>query len=303
MINTKLAYIEPKSISKVSTVLSLIITVIGVIISLIAIGLIVSALPQLNTYISTNISAFIIIGIIIGLILSLVLNYVVVYINALLYNYLLKYFKGIQFELTPYNEIKEIDILPTLTMEMIIMAIWFIFAEIVLILTFSIVISLISSASNIFGNINVATLTANSLTVVTLATLISWVFMSILMFIAMFIFNFFTRRNPLKLDIVENDILELKSIDVISYVMSVGFTLLTIQLIRTLINIMVSGSMEVALLNIVNTIAICIVFTAVMPFLYNIISSKMGGIRFNIEPSSNMIQEYNITNNSDDYDM
>ncbi|MDO5825035.1 MAG: hypothetical protein BZ137_04745 [Methanosphaera sp. rholeuAM130] len=303
MINTRLAYLEPKSVSKISTVMTFIICIIGLIIFLIAMGIVVAAVPQLKEYLFTNYITYTAIGIIIGLILTLLLTYVSSYINALLYNYLMKYFKGIQFELTPYNEIKEIDIIPSLSIFMILTSIWFIVSGILLFLASSVVLSLLSQLTSRFANLDLSTITVGSLTVVTLIVLLSIVFMGILALITMFIFNFYTRRNPLKIEVLENNGLELKSINVISYVMSIGLTLLTIELIRTVMNIMVGGSMEVALLTIINTIAICIIYTASVPAIYNFVASKIGGLKFDIEPSSNMIQEYPITENLPNYNI
>lgn len=303
MINTRLAYLEPKSSAKISTAMSLIGSIIAMVISVIAMILLVSYVPQLKTYVSNNISLFLIFGIVIGLLITLIFNYLITYINVLLYNYLLKYFKGIQFELTPYNEIKEIDILSTLSITLIIAAIWFIIMGIILFLTFSAVVSILSHVTSVFSNLNIATIATTSLVIVTSIILLSLVIFAIMFIIIMFIFNFFSKRNPLKLEITEDNGLELKSVDVMSYVMSIGLTLLTIQLIRTLINIMVGGSMEVALLSIVNTIATCLIVTAAVPYIYNFVASKIGGLKFDIEPSSNMIQEYPITNNLPEYDI
>lgn len=303
MINTRIAYIEPNSMAKISTAMTLIGSIIALVISIIAMILLVSSVPQLKSYASNNVSLFVILGIIIGLLITLIMNYILTYLNALLYNYLLKYFTGIQVELTPHNEIKEIDIIPTLSINIIISAIWFIIIGIILFLTFSVVLSALSHVTSVFGNLNLATITTSSLVVVTLVVLIALIFLGIILVITMFIFNFYARRNPLKLDITENNGLELKSIDVMSYVMSIGLTTLTIQLIRTLINIMVGGSMEVALLSIVNTIAVCLIFATAVPYIYNFIASKFGGLKFDIEPSSNMIQEYPVTDNLTESDI
>ena len=297
MINTRLAYIEPNSMAKTSTAMVLVGSVISLLISMIAMMIVVISVPQLKAYVSNNVLLSIILGIIIGLIISLIFNYVITYINSLLYNYLIKYFNGVQVELTPYNEIKEIDITSTLIISLIMAAVWLILMGIIFFLTFTAVMSVLSQVTSVFGNLNLANITAGSLVVVTLIVLMALICYAIMSVIIMFVFNFFSRRNPLKLEITENNGLELTSIDIMSYVMSVGLTLLTIQLIGTLINIMVGGSMEVALLSIVNTIATCLIFAAAVPYIYNYVASKVGGFRFDIEPSSNMIQEYPITNN------
>ena len=296
MINTKLAFIEPKSTAKVSTIYSLIISIITSIILIISGILLINGFPQLKEIFPNNsLGIFgILIGVIMGIIVGLIINYAFTYLNALLYNYLIQHFKGIQFELTPHNEIKEIDIIPSLTMIMIIMAVWLIIEGILLFISFSVVLSLLSHASTIFRNINMTSLATGSLTVVTISVLFTWILFAILSLIVMFIFNFYSRRNPLKLDIIEDQGLEIKSIDILSYVMSAGFTIITLELIRTLISIMISGSMEVAILNIINTIALCLVFSTIAPFIYNFIASKVGGIRFDIVPSDNMVQEYSI---------
>ena len=297
MINTRLAYIEPNSMAKTSTAMVLVGSVISLLISMIAMMIVVISVPQLKAYVSNNVLLSIFLGIIIGLIISLIFNYVIKYINSLLYNYLIKYFNGVQVELTPYNEIKEIDITSTLIISLIMAAVWLILMGIIFFLTFTAVMSVLSQVTSVFGNLNLANITAGSLVVVTLIVLMALICYAIMSVIIMFVFNFFSRRNPLKLEITENNGLELRSIDIMSYVMSVGLTLLTIQLIGTLINIMVGGSMEVALLSIVNTIATCLIFAAAVPYIYNYVASKVGGFRFDIEPSSNMIQEYPITNN------
>jgi len=297
MINTKLAFIEPKSTAKVSTIYSLITSIITLTILIISGLLLINELPQLKEVLPINnpLGIFgVLIGVIIGAVIGLIINYAFTYLNALLYNYLIQHFKGIQFELTPHNEIKEIDIIPSLTMIMIILAVWLIIEGILLFLSFSIVLSALSHASTLFGNINIASIATGSLTVVTISILLTWIIFALLGLIVMFIFNFYSRKNPLKLDIIEDNGLEIRSIDILSYVMSIGFTIITLALIRTLISIMISGSMEVAILNIINTIALCLVFATITPFIYNFIASKVGGIIFDIVPSDNMVQEYSI---------
>ena len=303
MINSKLAYIEPKSISKITTAFTLIGIIIAVILSITTIGVLVTTFPQLKEYVFKNTSLFIYLGIIIGILILILLTYVITYINALLYNYLLKYFTGAQFELTPHNELKEIEIMPTLSIYMILMAIWSIISGIFLFITFSTVMSLLSHVTSVFGSMDFGAIAASSLTIVTLSILVSLIAIGIITLIQLFIFNFYSRKNPLKLEIVEDNGLEIKSVDIASYVMSAGLTLLTIELIRTLMNIMVGGSMEVALLSIVSTIAVCIIYSMALPFIYNFLASRIGGIKFDIEPSNNMIQEYAITENLPEYNL
>lgn len=301
MINTRLVYLNPKSTSKIATLFGLISSIIACLILVIASTLIYTfVLKDLNiSNLPINIPMEIL-GFILGIVIGLILNYALTYINTIAYNYLIKYFTGIQFELTPHNEIKEIDLMNSTIIVLIISAIWLIISGIITLGLYSIIIMVFEKyLSSLFGSLDIASLTVIPLTVVTLYILLSLVFIAILCVIYIFIFNFFSNRNPVKVEINEENGLELKSIDVISLIMTIGLTTITLQVITSLINVMISGTMEVAILNLINTILISIVITALLGIIYNFLASRVGGIEFDIEPSSNMIQEYDLTKQTD----
>lgn len=294
MINTKITHVDEKSYTTSVTLMQIVTSIVSVIIfgiiTLISYSDLTSLLKLSNipdTFI-TYMFPILIVSIIIMAIISYIGNYVL----AKLYNFLLRYFKGIQFELTPHNEIKEVDRLHTSLILTIISVIWSGICAAIGLIIYFIILTILGPATTNMSIID-KLFTSSIPAVIIIITIIGFAIISFIEFAVFFyILNFYLRITPLKVDLTENEEIEITKIDITSLVMSVGLTLATISFITSVIGIFSSPDIFVSFYGLIVSISFVLISIILEGFAYNYISDKKTGIKIKITPSNNITREY-----------
>ncbi len=297
MINSKLVKVNEETYGIITPLISIIINIIGIVILAIFGGIIVSSDPSLNSIIGLFTSSIITI-IFSVIILGFIIGFAYYYLSAKIYNLLLPRIKGIQFELTNNNEIAKIDVVSTSVTFAIINTIWAFIIGVLLATSISTISSLISTAA-ILGNSGISQELVNVLNsgVIPIALLI---FIVLIAFIGTFIYTLLLtvlyniiaeHIRPTKLNIVENNNeLEIKSVDVKSLILSFGLASAILSLIFGILNLASNFGIE-QLITIIVSFIIILITVAITGYLYNFLSSKIYGYKFNLDPSDELTQQ------------